>query len=289
MNLSSGRIKSGDGVRDFLHYYMMQILAQKECGEEEIIKTIEEESKDNEKYRPGGRLHISRQDLQKAVRLLDEKSLITRGGDGDRLKLTSKAHRLLEGFAPIREKNNDFKDQASSKLVSLIIEDAKERNGTLRVLDVGTGEGYLAFKLARVGFDVLGIDSGKFEYSRNCISNAREKSQDIPNLDFQVNSVESLPQDHKFDYVVSSQAMHCMQDQQSSTCAMCRLLKEGGILLASDFLVGLKGYFTHGFHCFLALTKDEWRNMLQVCGCSEPRTWDVEDFCVLRSMKNIRN
>jgi ubiquinone/menaquinone biosynthesis C-methylase UbiE len=158
------------------------------------------------------------------------------------------------------------------------------------VLDVGTGEGYLAFKLAEAGFKVLGIDSGDFGYSKDSIQKAIEKTNGAKDYDveFRVADVKKLADmENAFDYVVASQALHCMKDQRGCLEAIHRLLKPGGKFISADLLIGLRGFFAHGFHCFLALSKEEWVQTLLECGYMNVNVHEVSDFCVVEAQKPV--
>jgi SAM-dependent methyltransferase len=284
MSQTADRSECVEEMREFLRYMVLSILDECPCSASRVAETIVEKSRDNEKYREGGSLKISVADLKPTIDGLREEGMVSDSHNGD-LALTDPGKELLDHYQRLKEEGGKQKEEAISKLVSILLSDARGRTGPARVLDVGTGEGYLALKLADEGFDVLGIDTAEFEYSRNSIARAREKSEGMANAEFRVADVNDLTFHDRYDYVVSSQAMHCMNDQRRSVCSMCRLLKPGGLLVACDFDVGLRGYFAHGFHCFLALTRQKWETFLSSCGCGETEIHDVGDYCVVRSRK----
>ena len=155
------------------------------------------------------------------------------------------------------------------------------------MLDVGTGEGFLARKLARRGFRVLGIDSGAFDYSKGSIQKARQGvGSDNGRLEFRRADVTELPRPRPgFDYVVSSQAVHCMKDPPKCLEAIYHLLKPGGRFLVLDFLVGREGFFAHGFHCFLAISREEWAELLPAIGFDDIHMYKVKSYLVLDARK----
>ena len=156
-----------------------------------------------------------------------------------------------------------------------------------RILDVGTGEGFLAFRLAKCGFRVLGIDSGSFDYSKDSIQEAQQQAASQGgNVEFRQADIRKLAElDSSFDYVLSSQAVHCMENQRECLQAIHRLLKPGGRFLCIDFLVGLRGFLGHGFHCFLAISREEWVGLLLEHGFGNVRMYELDDYLLVESEK----
>jgi len=175
------------------------------------------------------------------------------------------------------------KERAVEKILSLI-EDAPSNT---YILDVGTGQGYLAFKLAHEAFRVLGIDSCSLQYSRDSIQKAQEQAQpEAGNVEFRQADIRHFDQpDDTFDYIVSSQAMHCMENPRESLKAIYRLLKAGGRFFCIDYLVGLKGFLTHGSHSFLAPSREEWTEMLVEYGFSNIRMYELDDYLLVEAEK----
>ena len=93
--------------------------------------------------------------------------------------------------------------------------------------------------------------------------------------------------ENAFDYVVASQAVHCMKDQSGCLEAIYGLLKPGGRFISADFLIGLRGFFAHGFHCFLALSKGEWKQTFMECGYTDVDLYEVNDYCVVEAQKRV--
>jgi ubiquinone/menaquinone biosynthesis C-methylase UbiE len=133
----------------------------------------------------------------------------------------------------------------------------------------------------------VGIDSGSFDYSKDSIEQAREEARrQGGDVEFrQVDIRRCVEPDERFDYIVSSQAVHCMQDHPECLRAIHRLLKPGGKFLCIDFLVGLEGFLKHGFHCFLAMSREEWVEVLVECGFSNIRMNELGDYLLLECQK----
>lgn len=281
----SPKARSGSGIREFLQYYFLAALKENPATKGKIIGNIEQESIDNQKYRTGSILHIAESDMEQTLRVLTARKLAKYDEKNGVFTLTDRGRKTLQKMNSEKEQVKNFKDDATAKLVSILSLDAGEKASEKYVLDVGTGEGYLAFKLAEAGFKVLGIDSSELDYARDSIKKATEKSQNNPGLDFRVADVKKLKMDETFDYVVSSQAIHCMKNQKECICSIYNLLKKGGLLAVSDFLIGLRGFFVHGFHSFLALSKEEWEQILTECGYVNIRVHEINDFCVVEARK----
>jgi len=276
--------RSGDGIREFLEYYVLVVLDEKASTKGKIAEVIQERSSDNTQYRPGSVLRVADEEVERTIAVLLRRNSIRRSDDEETYEITDAGKKALEGANAVKEKMSGSKEEAVEKLISLLDPCPPEKY----VLDVGTGEGYLAFKLAEAGFKVLGIDSSDFGYSKDSIQKANEKIDGEKNYDveFRVADVKELVDvGNAFDYVVTSQAVHCMKDQSGCLEAIYCLLKPGGRFISADFLIGLRGFFAHGFHCFLALSKEEWEQTLLECGYTNVRAYEVNDYCVVEAQK----
>lgn len=103
-----------------------------------------------------------------------------------------------------------------------------------RILDIGTGTGYLAFPLAKSYPEALvyGIDIAESIIDKN-----RENAQKngMANLIFQVFDGIAYPFDEGcFDLIVSRYAFHHFPNPQNAAEQIYRLLPQGGKVLISD-------------------------------------------------------
>lgn len=102
-----------------------------------------------------------------------------------------------------------------------------------RILDLGTGSGYVAFGIAKQsGARVIGLD-----ITDNTLENNRIKAEEqrLSNLRFVAYDGMSFPfGDGEFDAVVTRYALHHFPDIAHTFSEISRVLKSGGRLLISD-------------------------------------------------------
>jgi SAM-dependent methyltransferase len=95
----------------------------------------------------------------------------------------------------------------------------------LRILDVGTGTGFLSLSLAELGHEVVGVD-----LAEGMISFARKMADERGlNLDLEIGDAESLDfYDESFDAVVSRWVLWTLPDPEKAITEWMRVLKPGG-------------------------------------------------------------
>ena len=121
-----------------------------------------------------------------------------------------------------------------ARVFRMLVSSSGARQGD-RVLDVGSGSGYLArIAAGEVGASgsVLGVDASAemVAYSRRTVA--------APSCRFEVGTAQSLPcADGEFDVVLSSFVIHHLpdEDQAAAIGEMRRVLRPGGRLLLADF------------------------------------------------------
>lgn len=280
MVASEGR--TGAGIRQFLHYYALVILDKGPSSAPEIVDTIHTDSAGNRTYRRTGALRVAQREVEEVLRRLAASKLVARARSDRTFRITNRGRTALAEAEEAKQQAPKSKDAAVQRLLALLGLGAEDKY----VLDVGTGEGYLALKVAQRGFKVLGIDCCDLDYSKHSIQKAREKAEQTPNVEFRVADVRSLRGlNGAFDFVVASQAVHCLKAQRTCIRAIRKLLKPGGQFLASDFAIGRLGFFAHGFHVFLAISREEWLEILPNCGFVDVAIHDVDDYCVVQARR----
>jgi len=247
-----------------------------------MVRQIRERSADNRAYRPTGVLWPASSEMQVVLDKLAADGLIELLPGGQRWQITASGKKAITKYEEQKQESGG-KEKAAEKLTELL----GVASSDSRVLDVGTGSGFLALKLAERGFQVLGIDSGSFDYSKDSIQEAQQQAASQGgDVEFRQADIRELAEpDNSFDYVVSSQAMHCMENQRECLQAIRRLLKPGGRFLCIDFSVGLQGFLKHGFHCYLAISREEWVELLLECGFGNIRMYEMDDYLVVESEK----
>jgi len=278
------RTRSGPSIREFLRYYLLVLLAEKPQTKQELIRRIKERSADNRSYRSRGVLWPASSEMDRVLDELAADKLIELRRGGQRWQITASGKKAITRYEE-QEQESGGKEKAAEKLIELLGSASRETY----VLDVGTGQGFLALKLAERGFRVLGIDSGSFDYSQYSIQEAQQQvASQGGNVEFRQADIRELGEpDNSFDYVVSSQAVHCIENQQECLQVIHRLLKPGGRFLCIDFLVGLQGFLKHGFHCFLAISREEWVELLVEVGFSNIRMYEMGDYLLVESSSTV--
>jgi len=306
------RTRGGSDVREFCSYYVLELLRGGEhLTRDELIGAIAEAGAGNRAFRPSGVLKVPAAEMWRALEALEAtgqvKAAAPRGKPGEerrasggrrrvqagiRWRITRRGRRMRKELAEQAEKHPGGKDRAARKLLSLA--GKPKRAGW--ALDVGTGEGFLAFKLARRGFRVLGVDSGEFDYSKESVEKARQRARSSRGrAEFCQADIVRVPEgacgqvtNRRFELATASQAIHCMGEQYKCLKAIFALLRSGGRFLAIDFSIGIRGFLAHGFHCFLAPTRREWVELLGSAGFRDLAFHDAGDYLLVEARKPRR-
>ena len=114
-----------------------------------------------------------------------------------------------------------------------ILEFVRIRDG-MRILDLGTGSGYLSFPIAgkHASCEVIGLDIVLAALESN---RARAADEGLNNLSFVCYEGIDFPfESESFDLVVTRYALHHFPDIEHSIGEVSRVLKKGGRLFLSD-------------------------------------------------------
>ena len=148
--------------------------------------------------------------------------------------------------------------------------------GKLKILDVGTGAGFFAAILSKLGHNVIGVDMstkmlGEAEKNlRELNLSAEFKNMNAQALDFD---------DETFDAVVTRNLTWTLPDVKAAYREWFRVLKVGGVLMNFDSDYGDKD-FTSDVYTEVEVTGDmliectSIKNAMQISGHRRP-SWDV--------------
>jgi ubiquinone/menaquinone biosynthesis C-methylase UbiE len=108
---------------------------------------------------------------------------------------------------------------------------AKVLKGKRRILDVGTGTGFIALLLAKVGYEVVGID-----LSRKMLEAAREKAEKTGvDVEFKLGDAENLPfDDDTFDAVICRHLLWTLPNPHKAVKEWKRVVKPRGKVVAIE-------------------------------------------------------
>ena len=103
--------------------------------------------------------------------------------------------------------------------------------GSIRVLDVGTGPGFFAIILARMGYQVTAVD-----YTASMLEEARRNAGALADkiAFLQMNAEELMFADHSFDVLVTRNVTWNLHDPEKAYSHWTRVLAPGGLLLNFD-------------------------------------------------------
>lgn len=116
------------------------------------------------------------------------------------------------------------------KRLDFIIQSIEEHkknqyNHQIRILDVGCATGNISFPLARLGYNIVGIDLNTelidYAKSKNTFKNAR----------FEVGDAENLSLEGIFDVIICSEIFDYLKKPSQLANSLNKLLKSKGILL----------------------------------------------------------
>jgi len=161
-------------------------------------------------------------------------------------------------YAPVYEKVM----KPDQKLYEMMYERIPKAVEGKYVLEVATGTGLLAKKMAPAAKEVIATD-----FAPGMIREA-EKGENPANLRFQVADAKALPfEDGTFDAVVIANALHIMPESEKALFEAARVLKDDGILIAPNFV-------EHTANAKSTI----WTRMLELVGVKFEHCWVAEEY-----------
>jgi len=161
-----------------------------------------------------------------------------------------------------RSSGSDDREEAAELLISRLPPPDGEE-----VLDVGTGGGFLACKLAAAGFRVLAIDA-----DREAIASARcEAAPSNSRVRFRAADIRELAREgNGFSRIVASYLLHECDDPAAVLQAICSCLGHSAFLGCMDLAPNSTAYLERAgrtpFHPFRALAEEDWRHLAPQLG-----------------------
>ena len=161
-------------------------------------------------------------------------------------------------YAPIYEKAM----RADQKIYWFMYDRIPEMIRGMEVLEIATGPGLLAKHVAPAAAHMTATD-----YSDGMIAEAR-KGECPDNLVFEVADATALPYaDNSFDAVIISNALHIIPNPEKALGEIDRVLRDGGLLIAPNF-VNHKG----------GLGSRIWSGILKIAGIRFEHQWSGQEY-----------
>lgn len=166
--------------------------------------------------------------------------------------------KIWDLYAPIYEKAM----RMDVKYYRYMYDRIPTRIADMDVLELATGPGLLAKHVAHATKSMIATD-----YSEGMIKEALKESCP-PQLKFEVADATALPYaDKSFDAVLIANALHVMPNPEKALSEIDRVLKDGGLLIAPNF-VG------HGN----GVVSRIWSGFLKIAGISFEHQWTPEEY-----------
>ena len=161
-------------------------------------------------------------------------------------------------YAPIYEKAM----RADVKIYRFMYERIPEMIRDKEVLEIATGPGLLAKQVAPAAKKMIATD-----YSDGMITEAKQ-GEYPENLTFEVADGTALPYaDKTFDAVIISNALHIIPEPERALKEIDRVLREGGILIAPNFVNHRGG-----------LGSRIWSGILRIAGIRFEHQWSGREY-----------
>jgi len=126
----------------------------------------------------------------------------------------------------------DFVRKSDIKAFDTIISNIKEElDENMTVLELATGTGFISISVAPFCKEIEATD-----FSEEMIRVAKSKKRP-ENLSFSIQDATNLPYpDNFYDVVIISNALHIMPNPEKALANIKRVLKNGGVLIAPNFI-----------------------------------------------------
>ena len=166
--------------------------------------------------------------------------------------------KIWDLYAPIYEKAM----RMDQKYYAYMYKRISRRVVDKEVLEIATGPGLLAKHVAQVSKRMIATD-----YSEGMICEAL-KGTYPKQLKFEVADATCLPyENNSFDVVIIANALHVMPEPQKALKEIDRVLKDGGLLIAPNFVSHQSGIISR-----------LWSEILRIAGITFEHQWSGEEY-----------
>lgn len=166
--------------------------------------------------------------------------------------------KIWDLYAPIYEKAM----RADYKYYKFMYDRIPTKIQNKEVLEIATGPGLLAKHVAYAAKWMVATD-----YSEGMIREA-QKGKYADNLTFEIANATNLPyEDHSFDVVLIANALHVMPEPEKALREIDRVLRDGGLLIAPNFVSHKAGVISR-----------LWSGILKLAGIKFEHQWSGEEY-----------
>lgn len=166
--------------------------------------------------------------------------------------------KIWDLYAPIYE----LAMRSDRKIYQFMYDRIPEIIQGMEVLEIATGPGLLAKHVAPAAKRMVATD-----YSEGMIAEAK-KGECPGNLTFEVADAAELPcEDKSFDAVLISNALHVMPEPEKALKEIDRVLRDGGILIAPNFVEHKAGFGSR-----------VWSGILNLAGVRFEHQWSGPEY-----------
>lgn len=138
----------------------------------------------------------------------------------------------------------------------------------MHILDFGAGTGLLSFKIAPLVHSISGVD-----LSKKMLEQLASKNTNVMSVTPIYQDIMKIPLDQKFHGIVSSMAIHHVENTNALFISFYEHLKNDGFIAIADLDKEDGSFHTHGnegvFH--LGFNRDELRTIIENAGFKQVR------------------
>jgi len=141
-------------------------------------------------------------------------------------------------------------------------------DNTMNIMDFGAGTGLLSFKIAPIVHSVTGVD-----LSEKMLEQITAKNSDTVWVKVACQNIISEPLVEQFNGIVSSMAMHHVEDTASLFKTFYSHLKRGGFVALADLEAEDGSFHSHGNEgvCHFGFERDGLRDTMEKAGFTNVR------------------